>query len=434
MTSRLHDPNRGKPQRAGSRRWFVLVTLLGVWLLVELIAWAGLPLLTGGARDLGALARTREERALEIQEGQFNDPKLEVLHPYLGFVLDPALNSPALTANHGGVPISDFGLIDHASPVRAASEDEVIVGMFGGSFAYFFSVHGLDEALEQLARLPEYRGKKMTVVRLALGGYKQPQQLIGLSYLLALGAHFDVLINLDGFNEVALTAGQNVSSGVFPPFPRGWAGRLDGVVQGEELEAMVAIASLRAQRREWADRFSGVLGLSPVGNIAWLVRDGRLGESLQDAQLRLNEMSQASDFASSGPSVDYPDHEVMFDELAQVWHDSSLTMAQISGARGIRYVHVLQPNQHLDGSKPIGEAEAKTALEPPHYHYIVQKGYPRLREKGKQLVAAGVEFHDLTMVFEDHSEPLYVDACCHVSPRGYEIVGEALGRALVSAR
>jgi hypothetical protein len=37
-----------------------------------------------------------------------------------------------------------------------------------------------------------------------------------------------------------------------------------------------------------------------------------------------------------------------------------------------------------------------------------------------------VRFHDLTGVFRGVMEPLYSDSCCHVNPRGYVRVGEAM--------
>ena len=37
-------------------------------------------------------------------------------------------------------------------------------------------------------------------------GYKQPQQLLVLSYFLSIGQTFDLVVNIDGFNEVALSS------------------------------------------------------------------------------------------------------------------------------------------------------------------------------------------------------------------------------------
>jgi hypothetical protein len=49
-------------------------------------------------------------------------------------------------------------------------------------------------------------------------------------------------------------------------------------------------------------------------------------------------------------------------------------------------------------------------------------------------VAAGVAFTDLTGVFAGTTEPLYVDNCCHLSPRGSEIMARALGARMAADR
>jgi hypothetical protein len=38
----------------------------------------------------------------------------------------------------------------------------------------------------------------------------------------------------------------------------------------------------------------------------------------------------------------------------------------------------------------------------------------------------GIRFIDLSRVFADHPEPLYVDSCCHVDVRGNTIVADAM--------
>ena len=47
-------------------------------------------------------------------------------------------------------------------------------------------------------------GRKIDIVRLALPGQKQPQQLMTLAWVQSLGAEFDIVVNLDGYNEAVL--------------------------------------------------------------------------------------------------------------------------------------------------------------------------------------------------------------------------------------
>ena len=75
--------------------------------------------------------------------------------------------------------------------------------------------------------------RRVRVHSLALGGFKQPQMLAALAYLMALGQRFDVVVELDGFNDVALSFSENKYKGTFPAYPRDW----DGLVgQAPDLE------------------------------------------------------------------------------------------------------------------------------------------------------------------------------------------------------
>jgi hypothetical protein len=133
-----------------------------------------------------------------------------VLHPYLGFVA-----APRAGFNRFGFPGDD--------PILEAADDEINICITGGSVALQLFRFSRERMVEHLKSEPSLAGKKLNVVVVALGGFKQPQQLIALSYLLALSAHYDVVINLDGFNEVALPYGDNLPFGVFPTFPRHWS-------------------------------------------------------------------------------------------------------------------------------------------------------------------------------------------------------------------
>ncbi len=120
-------------------------------------------------------------------------------------------------------------------------------------------------------------------------------------------------------------------------------------------------------------------------------------------------------------------------ELAALWHDASLQLARLCAANGVQYFHFLQPNQYLPGSKQLSEEELRTAFLGGHaYGRWVPLGYPLLREEGSALVAAGVKFHDLTDVFADVTETIYVDDCCHVNERGNELMAREMARFVLS--
>ena len=65
------------------------------------------------------------------------------------------------------------------------------------------------------------------------------------------------------------------------------------------------------------------------------------------------------------------------------------------------------------------------------YRPSVERGYPLLSATGRRLAEHGVHFHDLTMLFSDVEEPLYLDSCCHLNAAGNARLGHAIGAALV---
>ena len=72
----------------------------------------------------------------------------------------------------------------------------LIVGFFGGSFAEDVAYTAAGTMIEELK--PLYPGKEIVVVKGAMAGYKQPQQLMAYNYFSALGGDFDLVVNLDG--------------------------------------------------------------------------------------------------------------------------------------------------------------------------------------------------------------------------------------------
>ena len=296
-------------------------------------------------------------------------------------------------------------------------------------------MYGLPDLVEGLRAAPELRGKRISVVRVALGGYKQPQQLLALSYLLALGAHFDVVIDLDGFNEVALPATDNLPKGIFPFFPRIWSTRVAEVPDHAERAAMLRILDLREQRREWAELFHGPpLSWSPAANLLWWARDYRFGARMLRAQVELSRIKSKPDSYEApwtASAVRRRKRAVRRPRRAVVQH----VARDAAPVRRLRHpLLALPPTQPIrQGSKPMSESERAVALGPPQqYRHAVELGYPLLRRRGAERVAEGVRFHDLTEVYRDHSEPVYEDSCCHVNERGYAIVAQAIASRIVA--
>jgi hypothetical protein len=123
----------------------------------------------------------------------------EVLHPYLGFVYTPERDNEYFRATYA-MGISRWGFIDDKDAIQSRAPGRLVVGIFGGSVAWYLSKESADALIRGLKAAPAFHDKEIVIVRTALFGYKQPQQLLALTYLLSMGGTFDIVINLDGFN------------------------------------------------------------------------------------------------------------------------------------------------------------------------------------------------------------------------------------------
>jgi len=110
-------------------------------------------------------------------------------------------------------------------------------------------------------------------------------------------------------------------------------------------------------------------------------------------------------------------------------------MRALAESVGAVYFHFLQPNQYFEGSKRLTEEELAVAWRPEHpWSEAARRGYSRLRQRGEDLAAEGVRFHDLTTIFREHDETIWTDSCCHFNQKGSEIIVREIGATIGRAR
>jgi hypothetical protein len=430
--------------------WKRLALLLAVLLAADLLTlFAMTVLLRGGRAALaaeregilaGASARAAEAVGLAAPAASLlraETPNAQVvLHPYLGYVLNPDIKVGRTPQGRIVQPrITADGFIATADAPESGGAGEIEVALFGGSVAAFLCADGRTALLAGLAKFPGFAHKQLALRCFALGGYKQPQQLMALAYLLTLGRKLDVVINLDGFNEVALAYGENWPARISPFYPRGWSTLVEGIPDLERLRLVGAIVDLEDRRVRLARRFSrSPWRYSALCTLLWQALDRSLAARLGETQTTLARTGSAGRgrFVGHGPRREYRSEDELFQDLAAEWRRSSLEMAQLCAGAGIRYYHFLQPNQYDEGTKPLSAAERQTAFRADHpYRQGVVKGYPLLARAALALIAGGVRFYDARQVFAGIREPLYVDQCCHFSRRGSQVLGAWMAARIV---
>ncbi len=421
---------------------FVALTLLLVLVVLELGSCAVVSISAGAVRSYADLARLRESRLDTDPVEIAREPKdwrehriarPPALHPFIGYVANP-VDHPRFGEPGFSRQSAEYGFpLNRVDLFREVDDDEVVIGVFGGSFAASLGAGGRRLARDLRGDLERFGGKKLTVTSFAIAGHKQPQQLMALNYLLALGVHLDVVINLDGFNEIALPSTTNVPKGYNAFYPRGWLLMVDDLDQELRLTAG-ELTYLRRRRAERAAFFSRPpLSYSMTAGLAWTILDAPLTRRIAEAERALleEERSPSGNYQARGPRREYESDAAMFADLVAFWKRASLTMDGVCRRHGVEYYHFLQPNQYFPGSKPLSPEERRIAWNESHpYKPAVEQAYPRLVAAGEELRREGVAFHDLSMVFADSSETVYRDPCCHVNHRGNRVIAREIARAL----
>ena len=351
----------------------------------------------------------------------------EVVHPYFGFgVIPPA------RALVGPLSLDALGFPNGGPFEREHPPNSVVIGIFGGSVAAYFAKFGGVQAIwEQLKTLPAFAGKRLVVLTGAHIGMKQPQSLMALSYLQALGVDFDVVILLDGFNEVVNAPFDLVPAGVFPFFPSLWNQRVANLELDTTMRSRIGeLAYLKERRADgMAHLLASPLRYSQTVELLWALYDRNLETTIEAKRVELDthKSDAQRDYTATGPQWPHGSDDALSADLAAFWFETSLQMRALTEAKGAHFFHFLQPNQHVPGSKPMDNAEQAVAIRGGEaFAPYATRGYRFLRERGAQLAAQGVHFHDLTQLFAETTEPIYIDNIGHLGGKGNEMMAAAM--------
>lgn len=345
-------------------------------------------------------------------------PEHWILDPYLGFDID----------------VTD-GLIERELVLRDQNkQDTRWIVVLGGSVAAIFTSLGAETFVDVLADDPRFKDQKILMWSHARGGYKQPQQVNEFVFLLSLGLQPAAVINIDGFNEVAL-GNENARNGIHPLYPSRthWL-HLIGASASDE-EAAELLIELRESRRRTVRLVDLGLNLglwrSSVVGTLWQRMLRSSMHTTSDAQAAYTRRLSASGIEQglSGPPIHGgPENGLAI--TVEGWAQSSACIQAICTARGIPYLHVLQPTLHDEGSKPVTAEERERGSAAPEWIDGVRHGYSLLRERGARLPSEGVNFVDASRIFADVHETLFYDVC-HFGKAGNEIFARFIADAFL---
>jgi hypothetical protein len=261
--------------------------------------------------------------------------------------------------------------------------------------------------------------------------------------LIAQGAHFDLVMNIDGLNEMIIPLYNNLQNNVYPFYPLRWdlATRDDG--ESSYGQTKIELERTKQLRLNLADFIDSIKIKSFAKEAFWLFCDDllysrkqRLLNELKDAKvslfygnnLTLNSAGKAVVGTPNLPSRD------MAPWLLLEWARASVLLHNAVLAQGGRYFHFLQPNQYVTGSKPLTPREETDFVNKSSFLYEkVNPSYQMLREGGKVLRDYGIDFVDATQIFAATHDELYINDCCHFNKLGNDIFLDFITRHLTDA-
>ena len=367
----------------------------------------------------------------------------EAVHPYFGFTHRPGtpFDIPELLRS-GGAPArlttNNFGFVAPVDyPFHKTHPNQFAIGLFGGSVGVWFCQFGAPRLVEHLKQSPSFRDRDIVPLCFSHEGYKQPQEAIVLAYFLALGQPFDLVVNIDGFNDVAL-ASLNNARGLEISMPS--VQHLDPLISAvnqsaltpDKLDTLAAI--FRDRRRLIALQETiarnRVASINVVLDVYYSrLRDRYVRELGRFSTLPANPIDNA--FVQTAPPTRVRDGEAVFADIATVWAQSSIEMHELLAARNVPYYHFLQPNQYY-GARRFTDAERTTARnDASPYKRSVEKGYPALIMAAATLRQRGVRFFDTTRALDREAAPMYIDDCCHYTVAGNRALADAVGAAIL---
>ncbi|MGD2084695.1 MAG: hypothetical protein PVH61_00790 [Candidatus Aminicenantes bacterium] len=350
-------------------------------------------------------------------------------HPFFGYTYKENLKN---TNNYGFNCPYDY-------PLEKEKKNWYIIGVFGGSVADNFYREGTERLTEKLKRHAYFADKEIIYLNYAIGGYKQPQQMQILTYFLSIGQQWDIVINIDGFNEIIFCFNNNrLNVDIAMPSGQHFLPMRDlmesQVLTDEKLQSIWKIRQYKGDLK----RIQGTIAHTPFASIYLVLSayNNHLYKKYNHEILRFDGLIKPAKVKDSIINIKYTpalrDEHLLLSKVTSLWSRCSTVMSRALAAQNGegRYFHFLQPNQYYS-NKIFTREEQKIALDHQGtYSYLVKKGYPVLRQEIEVLRKNNVNAFSGVEIFDKVKETVYIDNCCHFNRWGNRIFADFIAKSI----
>ncbi len=278
--------------------------------------------------------------------------------------------------------------------VKKVDSRAIRIGIVGGSVAEEFALF-LDESGKAT-----YQGRPVEFVKLAVAGYRQPQQLI---QTVLYTEKADMFISIEGYNEAL--------DFHYSCLPSDWSfashnfGNMDSSIY--KLLTFALKYSIGALVR-----------LSSHINTAKLIVH-RMTPSLIDNYFRLssNHVESTRQNCSKSEYESIMQERFSYGRLKK-FLSRSKGFSQIANKKHFVF---FQPSHYISNSKPLSEEE-EGWVKNNKYRVSTEKKIVHARETYRTVFRGSQYFLDLTSIFKNTKETTYRDSCCHLNSLGNHIM------------
>jgi len=384
-------------------------------------------------------AQDKSALGINLEGVRLNQSIVERFHPFFGFIQKPGPDF------RPGFKINNYGFISpYDYPFKKTKKNQFVIGIFGGSVASDFSIFQIQNKIlpQYLKQVPGLQDKEFIILSFATGGYKQPQQLLILNYFLALGQELDLVVNIDGFNEVALSNINNKNQiDLAMPSNQHILPLISLANNSLSTKAMQATLRIKENKTRINEGLESLQHCSLaacdaltsvyVQNLVNSYRRDVIAFEKERGQQQQDDEGSVI-YINKNKSV--LEDSAAFEQMAWNWAKSSIFMHKVLSASNVPYFHVLQPNQYYQTKRVFGDAEKRIAFNnDTPYDQSVEIGYPALLSKFPNLQKNQINILNGVKVFDKTKDIVYVDSCCHYNQAGEVIFSNYVGSSILES-
>ena len=377
---------------------FYFITLIFLFILINIFCYFTIQIVT--KKNI----YSNEYKEFKIRFKKSGD-KSTYPHPFFGFgvrqnfSLENSINNEPLFVNK--VKIEENSKYVNILILGGSVAKHLSINNSNDIFKYQNTQIDHEEIFEKTIN-SYFQTNKFKVYNASIDGGKQPQQLFKLYYLDLLDVKFDVIINLDGFNELALTLSENYLINDHLIYPRNFS-RLISTFNSS-FDCLDDLNN-RVSRFSYLP-ITELYDLYKIRNCHFYLE----GES-KNVGTRFSRITKYKK----------EDFDKAITNTKKIWKISSEKIQTFSNSKNIIYMHILQPNQYLKSSKIFTKKE-RNLMNYEKYGNIISKYYADLKFESLNVKNKA----DLRYMFLKNKNEVYRDYCCHLNNYGMHEISKEI--------